>query len=349
MSDKKNNQSADLEANLAKIANAKPRRRNRKDNIYERFITRVESVDIIDSDDDDDDDDDDGLKGSIADKSAKQAALRPLKNANKLSSYEPLSAAELELFAIQDEDILQEDSSLQISDHTSTAVSLDFSDENEEEAANRVLTTDTDDSLNDNPLNDSVLNDKTVHIAKSVDNENLITQPTQYAAVLALEEPINKKNVKSKDKLASSKKPLIIGMIFGSLLIAAIVFTLLFTGVLSTATTSKESGSAGTPVGDSVTPTLSENNTPVASIEQGVEIDESKPSDSSAPNTSNPSTSAPQTAIVKDANKDNANNVDGTNKPAAEAPVNDLDTKPAITYDDFREESQSTLYRETND
>ncbi len=339
MSDKKNNQSADLEANLAKIANAKPRRRNRKDNIYERFITRVESVDIIDSADDDD-----GLKGSIADKSAKQAALRPLKNANKLSSYEPLSAAELELFAIQDEDILQEHSSLQISDHTSTAVSLDFSDENEEEAANRVLTTDTDNSLNDNPLNDSVLNDKTIHIAKSVDNENLTTQPTQHAAVLALEEPINKKNVKSKDKLASSKKPLIIGMIFGSLLIAAIVFTLLFTGVLSTATTSKESGSAGTPVGDSVTPKLSENNTPVASTKQGVEIDESKPSDSSAPNTSNPSTSAPQTAIVKDANKDNANNVDGTNKPAA-----DLNTDPAITYDDFREESQSTLYRETND
>ena len=307
MSDKKNNQSADLEANLAKIANAKPRRRNRKDNIYERFITRVESVDIIDSADDDD-----GLKGSIADKSAKQTALKPLKNANNLSSYEPLSVAELELFAIQDEDIFQKHSSLQISDHTSTAVSLDFSDENE--------------------------------IAKSVDNENLITQPTQHAAELALKEPINKKNVKSKDKLASSKKPLIIGMIFGSLLIAAIVFTLLFTGVLSTATTSKESGSAGTPVGDSVTPTLSENNTPVASIEQGVEIDESKPSDSSAPNVSNPSTSAPQTTVVNDTNKDAASNVDGTNKPAA-----DPNTDPAITYDDFREESQSTLYRETND
>lgn len=328
MSDKKNNQSADLEANLAKIANAKPRRRNRKDNIYERFITRVESVDIIDSNDDD------GLKGSMADKSAKQTALRPLKNANKLSSYEPLSAAELELFAIQDEDILQEDSSLQISDHTSTAVSLDFSDEDEEEAANRVLTTDTDNSLNDNPLNDSVLNDKTVHIAKSTDNENPITQPTQHAAELTLKEPINKKNVKSKDKLASSKKPLIIGMIFGSLLIAAIVFTLLFTGVLSTATTSKESGSAGTPV---------------ASTKQAVKIDESKPSDSSASNASNPSTSTPQTAIVNDTNKDTASNVEGTNKPAAEAPVNDLDTKPAITYDDFREESQSTLYRETND
>ena len=339
MSDKKNNQSADLEANLAKIANAKPRRRNRKDNIYERFITRVESVDIIDSSDDDESD-----RESIADKSAKQTALKPLKNANKLSSYEPLSAAELELFAIQDEDILQEDSSLQISDYTSTTVSLDFSDENEEEAANRVLTTDTDNSLNDNPLNNSVLNDKTVHIAKSVDNENLITQSTQHAAVLALEEPINKKNIKSKDKLATSKKPLIIGMIFGLLLIAAIVFTLLFTGVLSTATTSKESDSAGTPASASVTPTLSENNTPVASIEQGVEIDESKPSDASAPNTSNPSTSAPQTAIVNDANKDTASNVDGTNKPAA-----DLNTDPAITYDDFREESQSTLYRETND
>ena len=51
MSDKKSKKSTDLEANLAKIANAKPRRRSRKNDIYERFITRVENVDSNDNED----------------------------------------------------------------------------------------------------------------------------------------------------------------------------------------------------------------------------------------------------------------------------------------------------------
>lgn len=305
MSDKKNNHNADLEANLAKIANTKPQRRNRKDNIYERFITRVESADIIDSADDDD-----SLKGSIADKPAKPSALKPLKNANKLSSYEPLSAAELELFAIQDQH-----------SSTSTAVSLDLSDAEDEVATNRVITTDSD--------KPSI--QKTVYIADSADSEHLTTES-------AIEEPVNKKTVKSKGKLASSKKPLLIGMIFGSLLIAAIVFTLIFTGVLSTATAPADS--------DSATPALSENTTPVTSTQQGAAIDGSKSSDSTVANTS---TSEPQTAVANDANKNADNTVDGTNKPVTETTVSDVNTEPTITYDDFREESQNTLYRETND
>ncbi|MDE4454005.1 hypothetical protein [Psychrobacter sp. DAB_AL62B] len=319
MSDKKNNHNADLEANLAKIANTKPQRRNRKDNIYERFITRVESADIIDSADDDD-----SLKGSIADKPAKPSALKPLKNANKLSSYEPLSAAELELFAIQDQDSSQNKANLQTSDFTSTAVSLDLSEAEDEVATNHVIKTDSDNTLIQ----------KTVYIADSADSEHLTTES-------AIKEPVNKKTVKPKDKLASSKKPLLIGMIFGSLLIAAIVFTLIFTGVLSTATA---------PAGsDSATPALSENTTPVTSTQQGAAIDGDKPSDSTVANTSNTSTSEPQTAVVNDANKNAANTVDDTNKPAVEATVSDVNTEPTITYDDFREESQNTLYRETND
>ncbi|OXL24801.1 hypothetical protein [Psychrobacter sp. DAB_AL32B] len=297
MSDKKNNHNADLEANLAKIANTKPQRRNRKDNIYERFITRVESADIIDSADDDD-----SLKGSIADKPAKPSALKPLKNANKLSSYEPLSAAELELFAIQDQH-----------SSTNTAVSLDLSDAEDEVAANHVIKTDSD----------KLSIQKTVYIADSTDSEHLTTES-------AIEEPVNKKTVKSKGKLASSKKPLLIGMIFGSLLIAAIVFTLIFTGVLSTATA----------------PAGSANTTPVTSTQQGAAIDGSKSSDSTVANTS---TSEPQTAVANDANKNAANTVDDTKKPVTEATVSDVNTEPTITYDDFREESQNTLYRETND
>src|SRR5699024_6415524 len=106
MSDKKSRKSTDLEANLAKIANAKPRRRSRKNDIYERFITRVENVD---GNDNEDGEQASGIRGN--------GRLAPLKNDDKLSSYEPLSAAELELFASQQEE--------------STDVHLNFFDEDE--------------------------------------------------------------------------------------------------------------------------------------------------------------------------------------------------------------------------
>lgn len=106
MSDKKSKKSTDLEVNLAKIANAKPRRRSRKNDIYERFITRVENVDGNDNED-----------GEQASGISGNGRLAPLKNADKLSSYEPLSAAELELFASQQEE--------------STDVHLNFFDEDE--------------------------------------------------------------------------------------------------------------------------------------------------------------------------------------------------------------------------
>ena len=47
-------------------------------------------------------------------------------------------------------------------------------------------------------------------------------------------EPDHRDAIKPQKKVASSKKPLIIGMIFGSLLIAIVVLTLIFTGFLST-------------------------------------------------------------------------------------------------------------------
>ena len=138
MSDKKSNQSSDLEANLAKIASAKPRRRTRKDNIYERFITRNENIDSSDNNTNREQD-------NVND--GKLAPLKPLKNADKLSSYEPLSAAELELFASQQDESRQQ-SSLQGTNASSTGVNLDFSDENESLGKSRVAIADINDASN---------------------------------------------------------------------------------------------------------------------------------------------------------------------------------------------------------
>ena len=317
MSDKKSNQSADLEANLAKIANAKPRRRSRKDNIYERFITRVENVDSADSD------------GNCeqANGEGRLAPLKPLKNADKLSSYEPLSAAELELFTSQ-QDELQQGTSLKGKNTTSTGVNLDFSDENEDLATSHAAgfnldkpsNTESDDDYSDNH-NDNIAretaslgNDDHYHY-ENPDIDDLVTQrPTEL--------------VPSKDiKLASSKKPLIIGMIVGSLLIAAVVLTLIFTGFLSTTPPATDSDTS-----NGSNKVNAANNTPNVSNQPTVDYQTSVPS-------TNKKNTAKSTQAADVQPKALTTN-DSENESASE---------PVITYEDFRQESQSTLFRETND
>ncbi len=325
MSDKKSKKSTDLEANLAKIANAKPRRRSRKNDIYERFITRVENVDGNDNEE----------GREQANGISTDGRLTPLKNADKLSSYEPLSAAELELFASQQED-WQPDSSLEETSSKSTGVHLDFSDEDER------LDISTATTNRDNLPHDAMKKeqasftstdyvDDTKRLSKnsdeSNDNDHLLAQsPTPF--------------ILSKNrKLASSKKPLIIGMIVGSLLIAAVVLALIFTGVLSTSTT------APAPVPKVV---ASDN----AGTSNGANNSESNTVNTANNNadSSNQSTVDTQPNIATTDNK-GAKNKDAKNKQAAA--INDSENEstpePAITYEDFRQESQSTLYRETND
>ena len=350
MSDKKSNQSADLEANLAKIANAKPRRRSRKDNIYERFITRVENVDSSDNNTNRE-------QANVND--GKLAPLKPLKNADKLSSYEPLSAAELELFASQQDELRQQKSSLQGTNATSTGVNLDFSDENESLGKSRVAIADINDSSNTEadddyadeanntiareassfsstaPLNDANRISESYEKNESIDIKSLDIDDiaTQSSTIL----------IPAKDKkLASSKKPLIIGMIVGSLLIAAVVLTLIFTGFLSTNTSTEPvlPTNAGTPKSNndsSGNKVATASNTPDASNQSTVDAQ----------------TSVPSTGNKDLDNKNTAKNTQGADGQSTAATTNNSEnesaSEPAITYEDFREESQSTLFRETND
>ena len=334
MSDKKSKKSTDLEANLAKIANAKPRRRSRKNDIYERFITRVENVDSNDNED-----------GEQASSISGNGRLAPLKNADKLSSYEPLSAAELELFASQQEDF-QPESSLQRTSSKSTGVHLNFFDKDERLEVSGTASNEADlphdamvkekasfsstDSLDDakhisknHSKNDENIQD---HDSKStnenIDNDGLVVQsPTAFT-------------LSKNKKLASSKKPLIIGMIVGSLFIAAVVLALIFTGALSTSTT------APAPVSKVV---ASDN----AGTSNG-----SNNSDNNTANVTNTSNDASkQQPVNTQPQVVNTDNKDVNRKPAAaiDDSENESASEPAITYEDFREESQSTLYRETND
>ena len=355
MNDKKDKYSADLEANLAKIANTKPRLRDRKNNIYERYITRVESVETIDiestiestvesiektknepapivANTDAYDAVDADLSARLLDSPVQHHILQPLENADELSSYEPLSAAELELFTIQEQDNVENTAGLQISNNSSTSVSLDFSVEENEKVIHPLRITEATDSA-------SAAKDEDTE----VDNSAYVDEPISTASLTTLPIKKSKKNkaVKSKEKPANSKKLLIIGMVLGSLMISAAVFTLIATGFLSTGTTFTESDAAGTPVSKSITQTTSvtnktanrtemntteqnvETNTPPAVVEELSDFDTAK--------SSNPKSQTDMT------NKEN------------EAAASTSTSKPAITYEDFREESQNTLYRETND
>ena len=318
MSDKKSNKSNDLEANLAKIANAKPRRRSRKDNIYERFITRVENVDSADSD---------GNREQ-ANGEGRLAPLKPLKNADKLSSYEPLSAAELELFASQQDD-WQQEANLQGTNASSTSVNLDFSDENDDYADKANNTTARDsasfspiESLDKAPLNST---------KQSYDNVEDLDQEKINIDDLSAQSPT--KLIPAKNtKLASSKKPLIIGMVVGSVLIAAVVLTLIFAGVLSTTPNATD-----TDVSNNSDKVNTANETPVANNGQENKNPNQASADSSNQSTVDSKITAPST---------NNKNSSDEDKTTAE---NESKSEPAITYEDFREESQSTLFRETND
>lgn len=347
MSDKKDKQSADLEANLAKIANTKPRLRNRKHNIYERYITRVESAETIESTIENTENDpeptvttdaydetDVGLSASLLDSSVQPHILQPLKNADKLSSYEPLSAAELELFGSQEQDSVENTAGLQISDNASTSVSLDFSDEDEKVIHPLMTTEATDNAASTVKNEDTEVNDS-AYIDEPISTASLITLP--------LKKSKKKKAVKSIQTQKSSKKPLIIGMVLGSLMISGAVFTLIATGFLSAGTTSTALNEAGTPINENATQTSpvtkqTATDTEMNTTEKNVVVEANTPpavievpSDSDPAKSSNPKSQTDMT------NKEN------------EAAASTSTSKPAITYEDFREESQNTLYRETND
>lgn len=294
MSNKKTDIGTDFEEKLAEIANKKSRTRT-NNNIYERFISRVQNTEDNDNANTDTDD------------------LKKLGDANKLSAYEPLSEIELEGFS--NLHIPQEDDSLQASDGLSGSIDLDFSDEDEPLITDRTVLTSNDESLDNNDL-----------AAKN--SEKLVKKEAANEG--------SEKTVEASNKPLGSKKPLIIGMIFGSLLIVIIVATLIFTGVLSTST---KMINTETGVNDKVeTKAITTDTAPTASTEKTVVTDDNKISTNTS--TVDKSIIASQQDASVNGNPDTVNDVESTEVPTADA---------AITYEDFREESQNTLYRETDD
>lgn len=130
-------------------------------------------------------------------------------------------------------------------------------------------------------------------------------------------------------------------MVLGSLMISGAVFTLIATGFLSTGTTSTALNEAGTPINENATQTSpvtkqTATDTEMNTTEKNVVVEaNTPPAVIEVPSDSDPAKSS----IPKPE----------TNAMNNEAAASTSTSKPAITYEDFREESQNTLYRETND
>lgn len=128
-------------------------------------------------------------------------------------------------------------------------------------------------------------------------------------------------------------------MIFGSLLIVMIVLALIYTGILSTPiqtaapdSTEINSASESDKAAPDNSPAVAVNTTPTSSnpVEQPV----AKTQDTAVgENPEATDTSKTAEALPAESSTD----------------AKDLGAEAAITYEDFREESQNTLYRESND
>lgn len=253
--------------------------------------------------------------------------VKPLESAEKLFAYEPLSVNELELFTNQDSDQAGQIEAVETT--TTTNAVFDFSDQEtvmseaslkkEMQATDKLLEVD--------------------HLANDISNSDSTSNDDDLVAEDIAIQPLAKEKAESRVKLANSKKPLIIGMIFGSLLIALIVMILIFTGILSTSTQSTTPDNADANVSSGVSTTVTPDSTPVATPAQATAID--------ADTVEKPIVVAPQQDSQDSvANESQGEGATTTTNEAATPKA--LSTEPALTYEDFREESQSTLYRETD-
>ena len=310
MSDAKNDTETDFEEKLAKIAGKKSRKRSNH-NIYERFIKRVQG---------------ESHDNSNSNSNNKDEAFR------SLDDYESLNTHTFELYTNPDERDDKE------AFETKTIANAAF-DSFDQDALTFDFYDDTDSSTQ--AVDASFTNpSSTVHIAHTTDKHNTSQPMTQDRFIPAV--------VPSQGKLASSKKPLIIGMIFGSLLIVMVVLALIFTGVLSTPmqvaapdSTEVDLASESDKAVPDNAPAVAVNTTPAASNAP------SNPIEQPAAKTQDTAVSENPESI--DTSKIETLPAESSDNAATETKNNDLGADAAITYEDFRQESQNTLYREMDD
>ena len=332
MSDEKEDLT-NFDEQLAKIVNQKSRKRSKND-IYKRFISRVDSSD-----------------------SNNQNNLKPLESAKQLRAFEPLSAAELQLFEDDNESVSDDNNDkkvgLELVEIKKTNATFDFSNQSVP-TENKVedIEDATDNASADSPLSATNRNEplpthnaQVNYASKNADSAHNQVEDIEQSTV----KPDLIPSEKQPQRSPPNNKILIIAVVIVSLLIA-VGMALFITGGLSASTS--EEVSTASDSNDSSTESVAPEQTalstpPVNSETTGAETiaDVSPAADDN--NAANEATPTAKTSVSTKTNESSLSENAAT--PADNEPDVSTEAQPAISYEDFREESQTTLYRETND
>jgi len=331
MSDEKKGDGIDFEGQLSKIINQKSRKRN-NDDIYERFINRVHGSEESD-----------------------QTDFEKLDSSKNMAAFEPLSTEELQLFEApsSEQELLPETEEPIITDTPSEASGVNVLSEND------VLSIDHD---SDNSSVDAV--SASTESSKHIDsnNEAELASTTDYSESTNIMSDDDSSDIEGtpevmieasviKNEAIKRKKPMIkpsiIAMVIGLIILVAIVLVLVFSGILSTSTVNHTENSANGNVSIESASTVSTD----VSAESILSTD-SQTTMNDAGSASEQSATTQQN--VSDDNKQDMPAASESELNPQSATPEDDDTtiateEAAITYEDFRQESQTTLYREIKD
>jgi hypothetical protein len=207
----------------------------------------------------------------------------------------------------------------------SDSISIDVNDVSSDTEASEYIERNNIDSSNQTE-SPSTVDHSESNITEISDDDSLnISLNIENVSESVIEEPV------IDNKVIKSKKPFITVVAIGLIVLVAISLMLIFSGVLSTSAVDDESNNR-----DSETKVATDS-LPVVSAEPIATNDDNQlaadTNDSDTP--------------LESATQDALNNGKGT--PAEEPIEITSETESAITYEDFRQESQTTLYREASD
>jgi hypothetical protein len=335
MSDEKKDAGTDFDEKLARIIDQKSRKRNNND-IYERFINRVHGSEEND-----------------------QAEFETLESAKNLAAFEPLSTEELQLFEDQssEQELLLETENATAANITSEAsdtstvsennvlniandsdsISIDVNDVSSDTEAPEYIDRNNIDNSNQTE-SPSTIDHSESNITEISDDDSLnISLKIEDVSESVIEEPV------IDNKVIKSKKPFMMAMAIGSVVLVAIGLMLVFSGVLSTSTVDS--------IDNSTDGNVEIDSTPAVSADPALSTDSQTTTDSVDPVSTQPATTQQDALDNNRQDRPAANERESTSE--APTPENDATViaieEAAITYEDFRQESQTTLYRETND
>ncbi len=343
MSDEKKDAGTDFDEKLARIIDQKSRKRNNND-IYERFINRIHGSEEND-----------------------QAEFETLESAKNLAAFEPLSTEELQLFEDQssEQELLLETENATAANTTSEAsdtnvvfenisennvlsiandsdsISIDVNDISSDTEASEYIDHNNIDSSNQTESPSTIDHSESV-ITEISDDDSLNNSLNNFLKIedvseSAIEGPV------IDNKVIKSKKPIMMAMVIGLIVLVAIALMLVFSGVLSTsAVDDKDNNADGNVETDS---TLTVSTEPELSTDSQTTTDDVD-SASTQPATTQQDTLDNNRQDLPVANESESTSEDPT--PENDATITATE-EAAITYEDFRQESQTTLYRETND